>query len=665
MVHTPACAEDFVKALRSNPAAHLEAFYLLIRSRATDALFSVVYDEIRYGRFRFNRAIVDDLLRDLPGAVAACEGFYRCKDWERWMLTPLYEGEMFACPSATAMNPSDLAQSVPYGDFACTETIARALAPRAESGTISYLLTIAQEHPSYWGRRNALRVLGRFAERPAGDTAHQLVTEERAADVRAALQRVLQQEKESVVLSDAIWILYTFFGDRLSDEREQLQAISLNPAFDEQVRWRAADAAVRLIADTPLSPLGLAYLFAALRADEKWVAATAAWGILLLKDDQLTEDQREHIREQLGQAWQASSELITQTYLARALDRFDYGGSPVLFNSLKEGYERSLLPTEVGANGIVIRSGLPEHELSALMRRLDHEGSAFFDIMGSPFDVPLSGYAHPTITLHIFATKAAYETYMDGFIGFGANAGGLYIHSTASLYTFARNAAESRYTLEELVQHEFGHALQHKYVFPGSWGDPGYFDQPTGWAAEGQADFLGGLEFDEAGRYSLPPRQTHLEQLCAPRAPRRELASLLAQREGYDEYGVFDYVNAWALNYFLFTERRDSALRVFTAFRDRAYHPDRFPQLVGLSALEEAEQEWHASIDRWCETAPRVAALASARAPASLAKAIPAAPAKAIPAAPGIDQATGVLHVREVGGRPPLLSPKTLRQRGR
>lgn len=656
VVDKPACAANFIEGLESDPARYLEAFYLLIRSPATDALFGVVYDEIRHGRFRFKRAVVDELLRALPNAVAACKGSFRCEDWARWMLTPLYEGGMFACPTASEMNPSELAQSVPYGDFACTESIARALAPRAESETISSLLAIAQEHPGYWGRRNALRVLGRLAERPATDKAHQLVRVDRAPDVLAALRGVLQQEKESVVLSDAIWVLYTFFGGRLSDMREQLQAISLNRAFDEQVRWRAADAAVRLIVDTrsPLSALELAYLSAALRADEKWVAATAAWGILILEDGQLTPEQRNQIREQLAEAWQTSSELIVQTYLARALDRFDYGGAPVLFNSLKESYERSLLPNELAADGVVIRSGLQAPDLSALLRRLGHESSAFFEIMGSPFDSPLSGYAHPTITLHVFATRAAYQTYMDGFIGFGANAGGLYLHDTASLYTYARTPAESRYTLNELVQHEFGHALQHKYIFPGSWGEPGYFDQPTGWAAEGQADFLGGLEFDETGRYSLPPRRSHLEELCAPRAPRRELASLLAQREGYDEYGVFDYVNAWALNYFLFTERRDPALRVFAAFRERAYQPAKFPELLGLPALEEAEHEWHASIDRWCEAAPPAATLASAR--------VAASPA---PAAPGMDQATDVLHIRGIGGPPPLVSPKTFRQRGR
>ena len=124
------CVSTFINLLKVDPWNHLEAFYALVPSTvASDAVWDLVYDDLRLGYFRFEAEVVDDLMANLPDAVAACEGSFRCPDWDYWILPGLYTGGMYLCPDFVELDATAMAESIPYGDYYCTESTAVALAP--------------------------------------------------------------------------------------------------------------------------------------------------------------------------------------------------------------------------------------------------------------------------------------------------------------------------------------------------------------------------------------------------------------------------------------------------------------------------------------------------------------------------------------------------------
>jgi hypothetical protein len=223
---------------------------------------------------------------------------------------------------------------------------------------------------------------------------------------------------------------------------------------------------------------------------------------------------------------------------------------------------------------------------------------------------------------------------MRAFFGCCEHTGGIFLEDRSILFTYERRPSESRYTLRDLLAHEFTHYLQGRYLFPGIWGDPDYHDQAKGWLAEGQAELLAGARFGPDGGYELAPLPQHIDEIC-PTAPEfAGLERLLARREGFDRDGIFDYANAWAFNFFLFPERLPAARRIGAAFRERSYRLSALPELAEAGSIQEVEASWHSSLGRLCAETPRASGgrIASTAAPAAS-------------LAPGTDGATGVLHV--------------------
>jgi hypothetical protein len=90
--------------------------------------------------------------------------------------------------------------------------------------------------------------------------------------------------------------------------------------------------------------------------------------------------------------------------------------------------------------------------------------------------------------------------------------------------------------------------------------------------------------------------------ICA-RPNYRRLEALLAQREGYDGFGSFDYDHAWAFTHYLLTERRDVALRLYTAYRAKIYRLADVARIAGVESVAALEADWHTALDRWCHSA--------------------------------------------------------------
>lgn len=595
----PSCTSQFVTLLETNPSQYLQAFYQLIPSTsATDSLFSVVYNEISAKRFIFTSNILDDMAVNLPGAINACTGSYRCPDWKTYILSDFNKGNWYVCPSnLTSLSAADLLKGVPYGNYSCTESMATALAPLADSSTVTSLLSIVSTRPLGLSRRNGIRIIGRFAEQSPSSTAYTLVTSTYAADVKNTLLNRLQTDTDDNVLQDAIWVLDSFFYP-YNLMQPSLETISKTTSYSSPLRFRAIAAAGRLIyAKTGIiSDQDITYVSDSLKSDDMWVRAEAAYIFQVVKDSQLNASVRSKIVSALQSAYDAEQQLTAKVYMAEALDR--YNGNTALFDGLRTNYEATHLANQATGGNFTVRSGLPQDQLSAFLIEMQNEQNAFSQIMGSVFSTPLPTDKNSTMTLLLFATRNEYIEYMDSFVGYGSNAGGLYLQEDGKLYTYQRTPAESTFTVQELIQHEVGHYLTHRYVFPGSFSSPGYFDEPKAWADEGTSEFYSGMIFNTQGGYATPLRQVHLTSICSQ--PFRSLSSLLSQTEGYNDPGVYDYANGWAFMYYLLTSRKPVAMNLYTAFRDNTYHLSNFASIAGVQSVASLESDWHAAMQAWC-----------------------------------------------------------------
>lgn len=522
------------------------------------------------------------------------------------------------CPAITYPDAGALLTALPGAGYACAEDLATALRPRADLALTDALLDLAANGAHARARRNALRVLGRFAEAPRGSRAHELATRARAAALRATLAGLLDGERDALVLADAIWLIDTFFYPDFG-AAPLLERLSGDAALDAGLRYRAALARARLVHahPGPLAEADRRFILAGLRSDDPGVRAAAATAVAHLRNVQLDPGARATLGAALAAAQSAEpplglipddplpagptpgesppTALTASAAIARAQDRL--AGGTAHLDRLRADYEALALPHTRSSGGVTIRSGLPTESLAPLLNEIEQTRKHFFAIVGSDLREPIPGEDAAALTVLIFARQGIYRDYLRAFTAFSVEVDGVYDETGATLYTYARAAEQSANSLEESLRHELSHHLAGRYLFPGAWHAPGYHREPRGWADEGLAEVLAG-----SGPAGPAPRRAQLQRLCARAAP-PALADLLARREGYDRFGVFDYDGAWALSYYLFTERPEGLRRLYHAYRDGSYRLRDWPRLAG-APLATVEGEWHAAIARWCAREP-------------------------------------------------------------
>ncbi|WP_255603047.1 collagenase [Oscillochloris sp. ZM17-4] len=530
-----------------------------------------------------------------------------------------------SCADAGNPDAAALLAALPGAGYACAEEIAAALRPRAEEPVVDALISLATDaRRDTRARRNGLRALGRLAESPPASRAGELMRRTRAAATRAALDQILAGERDSFLVQDAIWIYDTFYFPSFGTQ-PALERVSADVHVAPALRARAALAAARLIGRKagPLADADHDSIRAGMFSDDPGVRAAAADCVARLRDDRLTPQIRAELGElmlwaQLNQppmalvedapdmrgslafadAASTPTDLTVSAAVARAQDRLE-GGAHLA--QLRADYEALALPSQLEAPGFLLRSGLPEDELPALLGRTELLRVAYAQALGPALSAPLPGEPSGPIRVLIFASQAIYRDYMRAFTPFTVDVDGVYDEATRTLYTHQRRPDQSANTLGETIQHELTHALTGETLFRGLWADPGYHAEPRGWADEGLAEVMAGAAPDGAGGAILAPRPAQLSRLCALPAP-PALAELLARRAGYDRFGSFDYDGAWALSYYLLTERPEAARRIYAAYRDGSYRLAAWPQLAG-EGLDSFEASWHAAIGRWCERA--------------------------------------------------------------
>lgn len=515
-------------------------------------------------------------------------------------ITPTPSSASCSSDFAT-LSASELLQILPTANYYCTESIAQALVPLADDSILQSLLSTINSSEQSLARQNAIRVIGRFAEQPSSTNAHTLVVITNATDVKNALLTRLQVDTDDNVLQDAIWVLDSFFYP-YNPMQPSLETISTNTSYGSALRFRAITAVGRLLyAKTGvMSDHDVTYVTESLQSNDSWVRAEAAYIFQIIKDTQLDAATRDRITTALQTAYNVERVLTPRVYMAKALDR--YNGNTLLFDGLQSSYEATHLPNQATGGNFTIRSGLSQDQLPAFLTEIQNEQLAFFQIMGSSFSTPVAGDTNTTMTLIVFATNQEYIDYMDSFVGYGGSAGGLYLEDEGKLYTYQRTPSESAFTVQELIQHEFGHYLQGRYIYPGAFSTPGYFDEAKAWADEGTAEFYAGMTFDARGSYATPVRQVELNRLCG--RPFRDLTSLLTQTTGYDDPGVFDYANGWSFMYYLMTSRQQVAMNLYTAFRNNTYHYVNFASIAGVPSVDSLNEDWHSKMQDWCHITP-------------------------------------------------------------
>lgn len=593
-----ACTDRLVDGLEHAPEAFLEAFLTLAgRARVSSSLFYSTYAEM--ANLRFGAAVVDALTSGLPLAVAQLAEPGLRANWESYVLGGLARGAFYRCPVPLPVATSQLLTVLPYGDYDCTELLAVAFAEQASAGVVDELIRVTMSPRGGWSRRNAWRVLGRFATAATASSARAAV-EGRASQLRTAAFAALANELDDDALHDVIWLLDSGFYPTLA-ALAPFEGLALRPDRSSALRFRAAAATTRLIAAIAgtIPATEADFLVAALVTDDYWVRAQAAYTVASVAwaraNQSFAAADDERIGALLVQRYAVEPALVARAYIAQALDGRDGGHR---LESMRSSYETEHLAIRRDGLLASVWTGLSSADADALAALLEEQSGAFHALFGADFDAPVPSDPNSRVTVAVFATRDEYQEYMSTFVGYGASAGGLYLERLGTLYTFQRSAAESSYTLTELLQHEFTHYLQGRFVYPGLWGDPGYFDEARGWADEGLAEVFAGLEFSANGSFDIAAiRPRPLDRLC--QAGTGSLASLLAQRAGYDELGVFDYDRSWLFVRWLAVARRSSFLDIYRAWRGSRYRLDDLALLAGAS-VSELEVAWAADLANLC-----------------------------------------------------------------
>ncbi len=377
-----------------------------------------------------------------------------------------------------------------------------------------------------------------------------------------------------------------------------LRRRALDPQATAQRRFRAIRAWSRRLwaATGPITKAEVSFLRRALHAKDRWVRAQAGYAIARIDPHRLPSPRRAALVTALDKVFAGEADLAARAYEALALDRLTGSARA---REVRVHFERVTLPHAATEGSFTLRSGLGPEAVKRWLARANAVADSLLSILGPAASTPVPGDPNPHWTVIIFASRFEYQAYMEAFVGFGAQAGGLYLERAATLYTFQREAKESRYTLAELLQHELTHALTGRFVFPGVWGDDEYHAAAKGWLDEGLAEVMAGLVPD--GEDALPVRPTPLAEVCL-HGP-GPLGALLGRRSGYDEPGTFDYARAWAFVFYLLHDAPSVLDRIVAAFREDRYVLEHFERIAQISSLEALEDDWHQTVARWCRDA--------------------------------------------------------------
>ncbi|EMK05506.1 MULTISPECIES: collagenase ColA [Leptospira] len=206
----------------------------------------------------------------------------------------------------------------------------------------------------------------------------------------------------------------------------------------------------------------------------------------------------------------------------------------------------------------IVHTPLSIDEIQPLYHALKQVESQFFRLIG--IHAPVSGDTTDSISMYVYRSRKDYETFHPFLFDLPTNNGGIYIERDKALYTYQRTPAESIYTLEELLRHEYSHYLVGRFIIPGLWSQTSAHDnERLTWFEEGIAEFLAGSSSRE-----IHPRKSLISEIKRDGSSRMDVSKILTAR-----YGNFKFYR-YSGNFFnyLYTYKKDTLRDLISTLRD-------------------------------------------------------------------------------------------------
>ncbi|UOG37141.1 collagenase [Leptospira noguchii] len=206
----------------------------------------------------------------------------------------------------------------------------------------------------------------------------------------------------------------------------------------------------------------------------------------------------------------------------------------------------------------IVHTPLSINEIQPLYHALKQVESQFFRLIG--IHAPVSGDTTDTISMYVYGSKKDYQTFHPFLFDLPTDNGGIYIERDKTFYTYQRTPAESKYTLEELLRHEYSHYLVGRFIIPGLWSQtPAHDNERLSWFEEGIAEFLAGSNSRE-----IYPRKSLVSGIENDGSSRMEVSKILKAR--YGDFKFYRYSGSF-FNY-LYTYKKDTLRDLISTLRD-------------------------------------------------------------------------------------------------
>ncbi|ULH29451.1 collagenase ColA [Leptospira weilii] len=206
----------------------------------------------------------------------------------------------------------------------------------------------------------------------------------------------------------------------------------------------------------------------------------------------------------------------------------------------------------------IVHTPLSIDEIQPLYHALKQVESQFFRLVG--IHAPVSGDTTDTISMYVYGSRKDYETFHPFLFDLPTDNGGIYIERDKVLYTFQRTPAESIYTLEELLRHEYSHYLVGRFIIPGLWSQtPAHDNERLSWFEEGIAEFLAGSNSRE-----ILPRKSLVSGIKNDGSSRMDISEILKAR--YGNFKFYRYSGSF-FN-FLYAYKKDILRDLISTLRD-------------------------------------------------------------------------------------------------
>lgn len=256
-------------------------------------------------------------------------------------------------------------------------------------------------------------------------------------------------------------------------------------------RWYSA------VPPSLVAAVGVIALDTTYTADSEYVVLNALWVMNRLAF--LEQGTRDAAHDILTQAYNihlpySGPWLRAVTDLDMQFDGLLYGGGSLDLVQIRADVMAIALPNEFlfDQGRLKFLTAIDLDLANELYDAIQEVESQFYRKSGALDAVP--GDSNDVLTLVIYGSPQDYWTYQPFLYGLSTNNGGIFIEGWGTLFTYDRTPAQSIYTLEELLRHEYTHFLDSRYLITGSFGESGtlYEGNRMVWYNEGLAEYLVG-----------------------------------------------------------------------------------------------------------------------------------------------------------------------------